>query len=223
MTTPNDPASLTVTDLSRPRRHHERGHFDKATIHGILDAQPMCHVGYLMPEKYADQPIVMPTVQWREGDHVYWHASSASRGLKAADGAKVCLTVSILDGWVLGRSAMHHSVNYRSVLVFGTPTMITDVEVKEEKLKNMIEHLYPGRWDMLRPITTQELKATSVLSLPLEEASAKIRDAGVIDDEEDYALPIWAGVVPTHLTTGEIQPDPRNLPGVVMPDHVTNL
>ena len=207
---------LDMTDRTRLRRYHERGHYDRATIDAILDAMAMCHVGYLIDGK----PVVMPTFQWREGDHVYWHASSAGRGIRNAQDTDVCLTVSILDGLVLARSGMHHSANSRSVMIFGKPRQITDPQEKLEKLQGFIEKMYPGRWDMLRPVSAQEAKATSILSLPISEASAKVRSGGPVDDEEDYALPIWAGVIPISMTVGAPVPDERNLPGVDMPAHV---
>ena len=211
--------ALKKTDRSRPRRMHERGRFDRETANAILDAMPMCHVGYLIDGK----PIVMPTFQWREGDHVYWHASSAGRGVRNAEDTEVCLTVTILDGFVLARSGMHHSANYRSIMLFGKPTRVTDRDVKEAKLKNFVDGLFPGRWDTLRPINEQEAKATTILSLPIGEGSSKIRTGGAVDDEEDYELPIWAGVIPVSYSIGEVIPDERNLPGVAMPDHVKAL
>jgi len=208
--------TLETTERTRLRRYHERGHFDRATIDAILDAMAMCHVGYLIEGK----PVVMPTFQWREGDHVYWHASSAGRGIRNAEGTEVCLTVSILDGLVLARSGMHHSANSRSVMIFGTPRRITDEKEKLEKLKGFIDKMYPGRWDTLRPVTAQEAKATAILSLPITEASAKVRTGGPVDDEEDYALPIWAGVIPISMQVGAPVPDERNLPEVDEPAHV---
>jgi nitroimidazol reductase NimA-like FMN-containing flavoprotein (pyridoxamine 5'-phosphate oxidase superfamily) len=210
------PDKVEQTERTRLRRYHERGHYDRATIDAILDAMPLCHVGYLIDGK----PVVMPTFQWREGDHVYWHASSAGRGIRNAQDNEVCLTVSILDGLVLARSGMHHSANSRSVMIFGTARRITDPAEKLDKLKGFIEKMYPGRWDTLRPITDQEAKATAILSLPITEASAKVRSGGPVDDEEDYALPIWAGVIPVSMHIGEPVPDGRNLPDVEEPAHV---
>ena len=210
------PDKVEQTERTRLRRYHERGHYDRATIDAILDAMPLCHVGYLIDGK----PVVMPTFQWREGDHVYWHASSAGRGIRNAEDNEVCLTVSILDGLVLARSGMHHSANSRSVMVFGTARRITDPAEKLDKLKGFIEKMYPGRWDTLRPISDQEAKATAILSLPITEASAKVRSGGPVDDEEDYALPIWAGVIPVSMHIGEPVPDGRNLPDVEEPAHV---
>ena len=210
------PDKVEQTERTRLRRYHERGHYDRATIDAILDAMPLCHVGYLIDGK----PVVMPTFQWREGDHVYWHASSAGRGIRNAQDNEVCLTVSILDGLVLARSGMHHSANSRSVMIFGTARRITDPAEKLDKLKGFIEKMYPGRWDTLRPITDQEAKATAILSLAITEASAKVRSGGPVDDEEDYALPIWAGVIPVSMQIGAPVPDERNLPDVEEPAHV---
>lgn len=210
------PDTVEQTERTRLRRYHERGRYDRATIDAILDAMPLCHVGYLIDGK----PVVMPTFQWREGDHVYWHASAAGRGIRNAQDNEVCLTVSILDGLVLARSGMHHSANSRCVMIFGTARRIEEPTEKLDKLRGFIEKMYPGRWDMLRPITEQEAKATAILSLPITEASAKVRSGGPVDDEEDYALPIWAGVIPVSMQIGEPIADERNLPEIEEPAHV---
>jgi len=210
---------LPKTERTRLQRMRERGCFDRETIYAILDAMPMCHIGYVIN----GSPVVMPTFQWREGDHVYWHASNGGRGVKASEKSSVCLTVSLLDGLVLARSGLHHSANYRSVMVFGQPTMITDPDHKRAKLNSLIDALYPGRSDTLRPMTDTEVKQTAVLSLPIEEASAKIRDKGPVDDEEDYGLPIWAGTIPVRMRLMKPKPDPRNLEGLGMPDYVRSL
>lgn len=209
-------SELLKTERTRLRRANLRGTFDRQTAYDILDATLLCHVGYVIDGK----PYVTPTFQWREGDRVYWHGSSASRALRAAEGTEVCLTVSLLDGLVLARSGFHHSVNYRSVMLFGTAEKVEDPAEKTERLRTFVEMITPGRWDTLRPMNDQELKGTTVLSMKIEEGSAKIRDGGPIDDEEDYDLPIWSGVVPIRYAVGEPEPDPRNLPGVEMPDHV---
>jgi nitroimidazol reductase NimA-like FMN-containing flavoprotein (pyridoxamine 5'-phosphate oxidase superfamily) len=208
--------ALPVTDRSRLRRIYERGHFDRPTINKVLDAQPMCSVGYIIDGK----PYVTPTLQWREGNHVYWHGSSASRALRAAKEAEVCLTVALLDGFVLARSGMHHSVNSRSVMLFGTAFKVEDPDEKLAKLGRFVNGLFPGRYDMLRPDHPQDLKATMVLGMEISEGSAKIRTGGPIDDDADYDLPIWAGVIPVRTEIGTPIPDPRNLEGVPMPDHV---
>ncbi len=206
------------SDRTRVKRLGERGRYDKETVCAILDATPLCHVAYAVDGK----PFVTPTLQWREGDRVYWHGSTASRMLRAAEGNEVCLAVTLLDGLVLARSALHHSVNFRSVMLFGHAERVPDAD-KEMRMRNFLEGLYPDRWDSLRPIKEKELKATLILSLPIDEASAKLRSGLPVDDEDDYALPIWAGVVPLELATLPLEPDPRNLPDVDPPDHVSSV
>lgn len=207
------------TERVRVRRARDRGVYDRDVINGVLDATPVAHVAYA----FNGAPVVTPTLQWREGDHIYWHGSSASRMVEAVDGADVCVAVTLIDGFVLGRSAFHHSVNYRSVMVFGRARKITDAVEKEERLKAFTEALFPGRWDTLRPVTEQELKATSVLSLPITEASAKIRCAPPKDDEDDYALDIWAGVLPVRMVVAPPEDDPRLKSGLTPPDHVAQF
>ena len=209
---------LIPTELTKVRRVHKRGSYDREVINAILDATPLCHVGYVIEGK----PAVTPTLQWREGDHIYWHGSSASRALRKSEDLDVCLTVSLLDGLVLARSGFHHSANYRSAMIFGRATKVEDVK-KAALLDNFVDHIYPGRSKILRPMTAKEIKATTVLSLPIDEASAKIRAEGVKDDEEDYALPIWAGIIPITQVLGTPQPDPKNLDGVEMPDHISKI
>jgi uncharacterized protein len=203
------------TERSRLRRLHQRGHYDHESIYQVLDAGRQCSVGYV----FKGAPYVTPTIHWREGNRVYWHGSSASQMLRAANGADVCLTVAILDGYVMARSGMHHSVNTRSVMLFGRAEKVPD-ELKEEKMKNMVEGLFPGRWDILRPATKQEIKATTILSMEIDEGSAKIRTGAPGDDEEDYALPIWAGVIPVRTVVDAPIDDPRNLPEMTPPDHI---
>ncbi len=206
------------TELTRVRRMHKRAHYDEATIHPILDAQPMCSVGYV----FDGQPMVTPTLQWREGNHIYWHGSSASRMLETCEDAKVCVNVTIFDGMVMARSAFNHSCNYRSVMAFGTAHKVTDVAEKEMRLKNFVDILFPGRWGLLRAMTSKEVKATTMLSLELNEVSAKVRTGPPGDDEEDFALPIWSGVIPLSTVTGLAIPCPRLVPGVAVPEHVRN-
>lgn len=208
--------TLTVTDRSRLRRSHTRGHFDRNTIYGILDAQPMCSVGYAIDGR----PHVTPTLQWREGHRIYWHGSSASRALRHARDAEVCLSVAILDGFVLARSGMHHSVNSRSVTLFGTASKIEDPDEKLRKLRCFVNSLFPGRYDTLRPDHVQDLKATMVLGMDINEGSAKVRTGGPNDEEADYSLPIWAGIIPVRQQVGQPIADPRNLEDVPVPDHV---
>jgi uncharacterized protein len=207
------------SDRARVKRLNKRAVYDEDTIHAILDAQPLCTVGYV----FKGAPIVTPTLQWREGHHIYWHGSSASRMLESSEDAEVCVNVTIFDGMVLARSAFNHSCNYRSVMAFGRAFKVKDADEKEARLKAMTEHLYPGRWDMLRPMTAKELKATTVLGLELNEVSAKVRNGPPGDDEEDYALPIWAGVMPIGYRFGPIENDPRLLSGLTPPSHVTGF
>jgi nitroimidazol reductase NimA-like FMN-containing flavoprotein (pyridoxamine 5'-phosphate oxidase superfamily) len=202
------------------RRLPKRGHYDAATLHAVLDAGLIAHVGYVVD----GQPYVTPTAYWREGDRVYWHGSSASRMLRrVAGGVPVCLTVTHLDGLVLARSGFHHSMNYRSAMLLGTAEKIHDQAAKEKALEAFIERIAPGRSAGLRPMTALELKATTVLRMPIDEASAKIRTGPPGDDEEDYALPIWAGVVPIRQVVGPIEPDPRLLPGTDLPRHLARF
>lgn len=198
---------------SKLRRLPKRGRYDRATIYDILDAGFICHVGYAI----GGQPYVTPTTYWREGDAVYWHGSAASRMLRALEtGAGCCLTVTHLDGLVLARSAFHHSLNFRSVMLFGKPHKVEDPAEKLAHLEAFVERLYPGRWQELRPATAKELKVTTVLGMHVDEASAKLRSGGPVDDEPDYALPIWAGVIPVHSVTGAPVRDDRLKKGVKM-------
>ena len=203
----------------RVKRNHVRAVYDAEAVYAILDAMPVCHVGYVVDA----EPYVTPTLQWREGERVYWHGSSASRALKKSVDAEVCLTVTLLDGMVMARSAFHHSVNYRSVMIKGVAEKITDPKAKARHLETMVEQFFPGRWATLRDMTAKEAQATTVLSMPITEASAKIRPGMPVDDEEDYALPIWAGVIPVKLQVLPPQDDPRNQPGLSAPDHVHNF
>ncbi len=203
------------SERTRLKRGYERAHYQKQTIHEILDAMPLCHISYILD----GAPVVTPTFQWREGNHVYWHGSSAARMIRKSTDTDVCMAVTIMDGMVLARSAFHHSVNYRSVMLFGKASIVESDEVAEASLKQMIEGLFPGRWDTLRPMTAKELKATTVLSIPIHEASAKIRWGPPIDDDEDYELPIWAGTIPVSMAVGKPENDLRNLDGVEAPKH----
>lgn len=207
------------SERTRVKRLNKRAKYDAETVHGILDAMPVCHVGYM----FNGAPYVTPTLQWREGSRVYWHGSSASRMLEACEDAQVCLTVTILDGFVLARAAFNHSCNYRSVMAFGTARKLTDPAEKEQRLKTFTDGLWPGRWEMLRTMTTQELKATTVLSMDLSEVSAKVRSGPPGDDEADYGLPVWAGVIPVRQQMLAPVDDPRLAPGLTPPRHVTDF
>ena len=211
--------TFTQTERTRLKRLPKRGHFDRETVYGILDEGFICHVGFA-PE---GQPVVIPTGYARVDDELYIHGSQASRMLRTlSSGVDACVTVTIVDGLVLARSAFHHSMNYRSVVVFGRATLVEDPEEKSAALLALSEHIVRGRWADVRQPTEQELKLTTVLRLPLEEASAKIRTGPPLDDEEDYALPIWAGVVPLKLVAGEPVADPRLSEGVEVPPYARN-
>lgn len=166
-------ADYPTTERSRVRRLHQRGSHTRADVHAILDASPLCHVGYVID----GAPYVTPTLHWRNGERVYWHGSAASRFLRQVAGQTVCLTCSLMDGYVLARSAFNHSVNYRSAMVFGTARIVEDDDEKTDALRRFTDGLFPNRCDTLRPMTAQELKATSVLWMDVEEATAKVRAA----------------------------------------------
>ncbi len=208
--------SKAPTERTRVKRVNENAKYDEATIHAILDAQPMCTVGYV----FNGTPYVTPTLQWREGNHIYWHGSAASRMLEACEETQVCVNVTVFDGMVMARSAFEHSCNYRSVMAFGIARKVVDRDQKEARLKAMVEQLFPGRWDMLRAMKEKELKATTILGLELNEVSAKVRSGAPIDDEDDYGLPIWAGVIPLQMVALPAVDDPRTLAGLVAPEHV---
>ncbi|WP_309664119.1 pyridoxamine 5'-phosphate oxidase family protein [Tabrizicola sp.] len=206
------------TPRTRAKRLHEKAAYDRTSIDAILDAMPVAHVGYVLE----GCPVVTPTLQWREGDRIYWHGSAASRMLKTARGTPCCVTVTLTDGMVLARSGLEHSVNYRSVMIFGDAVEVTDTAAKSAHLRAMMDQMFPGRWDQLRPMTAQELKATRILSLPLSEASAKISAGPPTDPPEDRAWPVWAGVLPIQLTMGPPEPVPDLDPGLAVPDHAAS-
>ncbi|HEX3183845.1 MAG TPA: pyridoxamine 5'-phosphate oxidase family protein, partial [Pyrinomonadaceae bacterium] len=191
--------TFPITDRTKLKRLPKRGHFDCETVYGILDEGFICHIGFVVD----GHPVVIPTGYARVDDKLYIHGSQASRMLRTlANGIHACVTVTLLDGLVLARSAFHHSMNYRSVVVFGKATLVEDPEEKMSALFALSEQIIRGRWNDVREPTELEMKATTVLSLTLEEASAKIRTGPPLDDEEDYSLPMWAGVVPLKLTAG---------------------
>ncbi len=203
--------AYTPTPRTQVKRLAKRAVYDKTQVHSILDEGYFCHLGFVVD----GQPYVIPTGYARVGEHIYIHGSAASRMLRTVEaGVDICVTVTLVDGLVLARSAFHHSVNYRSVVVLGKARLVTDPAEKVEALRSFTNHVVPGRWDEVRKPNPQELKSTTVLALPLEEVSAKVRTGTPIDDEEDYALPIWAGVVPIQTTVAEPLPDSRVLPGV---------
>ncbi|HEX9962949.1 MAG TPA: pyridoxamine 5'-phosphate oxidase family protein, partial [Pyrinomonadaceae bacterium] len=190
------------------------------TIYKILDEGFIAHVGFTGA---GGQVFVIPTGYARRGDELLIHGSGASRMMRAlSEEIEICVTVTLVDGLVLARSAFHHSMNYRSVVAFGAAKIIKDEDEKMEALRLFTEHVVPGRWREVRLPTTNELKATTVLALPLNEASAKIRTGNPVDDEEDYALDVWAGVIPLEMKPGEPLPDPQMSREIVRPDYITN-
>lgn len=204
-----------ASDRVRLRRKRERGSYQRDVVDAILDEALIAHLGVTEPD---GQPIVIPTMHARDGDLLYCHGSVASRTLRAlAAGVPACLTVSLLDELVLARSAMHHSANYRSAMVLGTARAIEDPTEKLKALRAIVEHIVPGRWGQVRPPDEQELKATAVLALPIEEASAKVRIGPPIDDEEDLTLDAWAGIIPLRTLAGSPVPDPLLRPGIAPP------
>jgi len=211
------PRAPAPSERARVRRLPKRGAYDRASVHAILDEGLICHVAFA----HEGHSVVIPTGYGRDGDVLYLHGSVASRMLRTlAQGLEVAVAVTLLDGLVLARSAFHHSMNYRSVVVFGRARLVDDPAAKLAALRCLSEHLVPGRWDAVRPPTERELKSTSVLALPLDEASAKMRSGPPVDDDADYALPVWAGLLPFELHAGAPVPDPRLAEGLAVPAHV---
>jgi nitroimidazol reductase NimA-like FMN-containing flavoprotein (pyridoxamine 5'-phosphate oxidase superfamily) len=216
----SDPAvPAPASERVRVRRLPQRAAYDRATVHAILDEGLVCHVGFVVE----GQPFVIPTTYARVGERLYIHGSAASRMLRTLkEGVPVAATVTLLDGLVLARSAFHHSMNYRSVVVLGTAREVSDPAEKKAALDAIVEHVVPGRTPHVRPPSANELKATLVLCLPLDEASAKTRSGPPLDDEEDYGLACWAGVLPLGLRPGTPVDDPRLPSGVEVPAGVSD-
>lgn len=192
------PTATAPSSRTRVCRKPERANYDATAINAIVDTALICSVAFQI-----DGAVhAIPTIHWRDGEHLHIHGAKASRLLKALTEGEACVTIALADGLVLARSAMHHSLNYRSVVIYGRFALVTDPLEKQRSLQALIEGLYPGRWETLRPIHDKELNATSVLRIPLAEASAKVRDMGAVDDEEDLAWPVWAGVIPLNTATG---------------------
>jgi uncharacterized protein len=207
---------LSSTPRTALRRHHERGRTDRDDLYAVLDAGLICHLGVI-----ADGvPVVLPTGYGRLGDTLYLHGSSANATFMAGGGHQVCVTVTHLDGLVCARSVFNHSMNYRSAMIFGVARLVTDPDERTQALRTITEHLTPGQWSYVRQPTRKELAATSVLALPLTEASVKIRAGGPSDEPEDYAADVWAGVVPVTTTFGEPEPDAALRPGIAVPGHI---
>jgi len=210
---------MEATKRSQLRRLPNRGSHESEVIHKVLDDGFLAHVGF----QVQGQPFVIPTLYGRDGDTLYLHGSAASRMLRELEtGVPACVTVTLVDGLVLARSAFNHSMNYRSVVAFGTAKKIADAAEKTRALHVISEHVLKGRWKDVRGPTEQELKATAVLRFAIEEASAKVRQGPPLDDEEDYSLPVWAGVLPVKMTAQEPIPDSRMVAGVEEPEYVRN-
>ena len=205
------------TERTQVRRLPKRAVYDREAIYRILDEGLVCHVGFVVD----GQPVLIPTGYGRDGDTLYVHGSAASRMLRdLAKGVEVSIAVTLLDGLVLARSAFHHSMNYRSVVIFGTAAIVEDEATKREALRTFTEHIAPGRWREVRPPTESELRATTVLAIPLKEMSAKVRTGPPLDDEEDYSLPVWAGVLPLELRSEQPMADSRLSASIQVPDYV---
>jgi uncharacterized protein len=209
--------SQAITQRNKIKRYPQRGNYDSSVIHAILDEGLICHVGFVVD----GQPFVIPTAYGRIEDKIYIHGSPMSRMLRSLQqGIEVCITVTLLDGLVLARSAFHHSMNYRSVVIFGTATAIDSPAEKMTALKAFTNHVLPDRWSEVRPATDKEVAGTLVLALSLSEASAKIRTGPPVDDEADYALPIWAGELPLRIVADRPIDDPKLPAGIPCPDSV---
>lgn len=207
---------FTQTDKNRVRRVPNRGAYDKATIYPIVDAALICHVGLVQD----DEPVVIPTLHARRGDEILLHGATTSRLIQyAAAGHPLCLTMTLVDGLVLARSVFHHSINYRSAVLFGRGQLVPD-DQKLEYLAHFTEKLLPGRWDDVRAPNAVEAKATAVVAVSIESASAKVRTGPPKDDEEDYALPVWAGVLPIQQAFGDLVADPQLAEGIAVPGYL---
>ncbi len=209
--------AYTKTRRTTLKRAHERGSYDRATVHAVLDEALICHVAFLLD----GAPAVIPTAHWREGDVLYIHGSSASRAIRALeDGSPASIAVTLTDGLVLARSGYNHSMDYRSVVIYGTARKVADEADKLATLQTFMEKVAPGRWDELRAPNAQEMKATTVLAFDLKEVSAKVRDKGVEDDPEDMDEPVWAGVVPVRRSFGAPEPDPQLATDIALPGYL---
>ena len=211
--------TITPTPRTTLHRRPYRGSYDRKTVHAILDEALICHVGFVSD----DQPYVLPTTHARIDDNLYIHGAVGGRMLKVTRGGiPLCITVTLIDGLVLARCGFNHSMNFRSVVILGVATEVTDVQMKRRAFDALVEHVVPGRSADIRVATDQELRATSVLCVPITEASAKIRTGPPLDDEEDLKLPCWAGVVPVSLQAAAPVADPRLQPGIRAPAAVVN-
>jgi uncharacterized protein len=208
---------MPITPRTQVKRRAQRGNYDRVVIKQILDEGLICHVGFVVE----GQPFVIPTAYGRIDDQIYIHGSPLSRMLRSLQqGIEVCVTVTLLDGLVLARSAFHHSMNYRSVVIFGTAIVVADPDEKMTALKAFTEHIIPDRWTEVRSPTASELAGTMVLALSITEAAAKIRTGPPVDDEADYALPVWAGEIPLRITADTPVADPKLVEGITVPAYI---
>lgn len=219
--TEGEAASFPVTPVNRVKRTPTRGRYDKESVHAILDAALVCHIAYVVDGR----PYCTPTSFWREGDHLYWHGSSASRMLRTqAQEVEVCLTVTHVDALVMARSGFHHSVNYRAAMVYGRAHLIEDTDEKLRLMDAFVDRIYPGRSKLIRQPTPQEFKATAMMGMEIETASGKIRDKHVDDEEEDYAgVPAWSALYPITQVLGTPSECVRQIPGLTRPDNMVDF
>ena len=212
-------SEFDITGRNKIKRMPERGHYDHETVYAIVDEALICHVGIVQD----GQPVVIPTIHARIGDSIVLHGAKASRLLKyVGEGHRVCITVTHIDGLVLARSVFHHSMNYRSAVIFGRGYVIEDLDERREAMRAITEHLIPGRWDDARQPTSKEDKGTAFVKINIEDASAKIRTGPPGDEDEDYTLPIWAGIIPIRPVYLQPEPDPVLNEGIDVPDYVKN-
>ena len=212
-------SSFEITERNRVARRPMRGRYDRATVYDILDSAMVCHIAYVVD----GQPYCTPTSFWREGNHIYWHGSSASRMIRnQAAGIPLCLTVTHADAIVLARSGFNHSVNYRSAMVYGKARAVEDEGEKAAAMDRFIDRFFPGRSKLLRPATEAEIKATTILRMEIEQASAKIRNEAMHDDEEDYATPAWTALFPIRTVVGAAVECPRQMEGVTRPEGMSS-
>jgi uncharacterized protein len=214
-------SSFPITEVNRVKRVPDRGRYDKKTVYEILDAALVCHIAYVIDGR----PYCTPTGFWREGDHLYWHGSSASRMIRTqGKGLEVCLTVTHVDSLVMARSGFHHSINYRAAMIFGHAHIVEDKDEKLKLMDSFVDRIYPGRSKLIRQPTPQEFKATTMMSMVIETASAKIRDKHVDDEEEDYAgVPAWSALYPITQVLGAPSDCARQLPGLSRPDDMVDF
>ena len=218
---PTDTDTFPKTNVNRVKRTPDRGRYDKPTIYGILDSAFVCHISYVIDGR----PYCTPTSFWREGDHLYWHGSSASRMIRTqAEGVPVCLTVTHIDSLVMARSGFHHSVNYRAAMCFGTAHIIDDPAEKLRLMDNFVDRIYPERSKLIRQPNQQEFKATTMMGMEIETASGKIRDKHVSDEEEDYeGVPAWSALYPITQVLGEPSDCVRQIPGLTRPEAMADF